>query len=212
MEIGEYIGLDYGKQYTKDELNNIFSKFNNLSMRNFCVKISAICLLNKQDSSLIIKFINMFKDINELENERLGQQYSVAGNILYIIRSMRTNKNICVYKIMYHMLELNMNINITCVGGRRTENCLEYYNASRYNNINNYDVVKYVVANYNVIQNVRKIINNYDILLFDITNDLPLIESMLLIISCKQKNLPKFVITHKILYYYLLEKNDIYNC
>ena len=68
-----------------------------------------------------------------------------------------------------------------------------------------------MINNHNVIQNVRKIINNYDIILFNITNDLSFIESLLLVTKCKNKIVPKFVITHKILYYYLLDRNIEYN-
>ena len=210
MDIGKYIGLDRDIEYTTDELNNIFSKFDNLNMGNFRINGFMISFLNKQNSSLIIKFINMFKDINEFESTHDDHCYSLAGNILFVIRSMCTNNKTCVYKIMDHMLEMNMNINRTAINCVETYG-MEFYGPNRYNNINNYNNVTYIVNNYTVIQNVRKIINNNDIILFDITNDLQFIELILLITKCKNKNVPKFVITHKILYYYLLEKNDIYN-
>ena len=206
MEIGEYIGLVHNTEYTANELNIVFSKFNNLSMGQFYVSSKIAVLLSKQNISIIIKFIDMFRDINEFENSR--NRYSVAGNILYIIKIMIKSNNILVYKIMDYMLRRNMNtemlfiINGTTIG-------IDYF--IKHNCSENYYIVRYMANNFSVIQNVRKIINNYDILLFDITNDLQFIKLILLIIKCKNKIVPKFIITHKILYYYLLEKNDIYN-
>ena len=85
---------------------------------------------------------------------------------------------------------------------------MEYLNKNlHYVNPVIYRTVNYVINNFAVIQHVRKIINNYDVLLFDITNDLQFIELIPVTAKCKQKNLPKFTIIHKILYYYLLDKN-----
>ena len=207
MDIGEYIGLNYYKQYTTDELNNKFSKFNNLDMKNFYIKYNLITFLREQDASSIIKFVDMFKDINEFEDIYCG--YSLAGNIISVIISKHYSHKIHVYKIMDHMLKMNMNIKAIY-----NDNVMKYGIKIMWHKRcqnDNHDIVHYMTDNYNVIQNVRKITNNYDVLLFDITDDLPLIKTILLITKCKEKILPKFIITHKILYYYLLAKNEIYN-
>ena len=208
MEIGEYIGLKYDTQYTENELGIMFSKFSNLSMGQFYAGYIIISLLSKQNISIIIKFIDMFRDINEFENSRNG--YSVAGNIIYAIKIMVNSNHILVYKIMDYMLRMNMNTKMIFVIDKSTRGFDNFY-VTKYSCSENYYIVHYMANNFSVIQNVRKIINNYDILLFDITNDLQFIELLLLITKCKEKILPKFIITHKILYYYLLVKNEICN-
>ena len=202
MQLSKYLDIKY-TYYTIEELNNIFSKHNNLDMAEFYVDDDLIKLLyGYQNSSLIIKFINMFKDINAFEIA--DPSYSLAGNVVIAMLSMKKHYRV-TYKVMDYMLKLGANMSTLC---RIPNNSIIYdINHSNYNNYENHAVMKYVANYFPIIQNVRTIINNYDILLFDIINDLQFIELILLISKCKHKNLPKFIITHKILYYYLLFKN-----
>ena len=213
MDIIKYLNINYSKNYTTIELNNIFSKFNNLNTKNYYMNEYVIGLLSRQHFSTIIKFINMFKDINEFEalHNNETEKYSLVGNILFVIVNMNKNE-ISVYKIMDHLLKLNMDIEI--LGASTEDNKvydIEFYTMNMYCSVQNYFMVLYMVCNFDIIQNVRKIINNYDILLFDIIDDLQFIKQILLITKSKHKNLPKYIITHKILYYYLLDKNEINN-
>ena len=207
MDIGKYIGIEYDR-YSTVEFNNILDKFKNLNMKDYYMTEYFINILAEQQISTIIKFINMFENVNNFEAEREGNlhKHSLAGNIIYMISCMNDNK-ICVYKIIDHLFKLNMNSEKLCTSTNGETYGLDYYINIMYNSISNNNYVMYMVNNFSIIQNVRKLINNYDILLFDITNDLPFIELMLLISRSRHKNLPKFIITHKILYYYLLYKN-----
>ena len=211
MDIDKYIGINVNTTYTTEELNNILSNFNNLNMGNYYMNGDFIKLLSEQPVLTITKFISMFKDINEFEHscEKFKYCHSVAGNILYIIARKDTYNKICVYKIMDYLFKQGMNTKAVFVHKiRGTIYDIKFFcECCKFAVEENYDDVTYIVNNYDVIQNVRKLINNYDILLFDITDDLQFIELILLISKCKQKNLPKFVIMHKILYYYLLDEN-----
>ena len=212
MDLGKYIGINYDKTYTTYELGNIFSKFNNLHMKDYRINHRLDSLLGKQSVSTIIKFIDMFKDINEFEARGYSSDnYSLAGNILLMISNVKINNKTYVYIIMDHLLKKNMNTSIICVNttiGRVEYNSTNYI---YYFNNDNQKTVTYMLNNYNVIQNVRKIINNYNMILFDITDDLQFIESILLVSKSRHKNLPKFIITQKILFWYLLCKNYMYN-
>ena len=215
MYISDYIGIDYNIEYTTDELNNMLSKFNNLDMENYYMDEKIIFLLESTHISSIIKFIDIFQDINKFE-DGCEQKYSLVGNIICMITRTKIHNEICVYKIMDHLLKRNMNTLMCHIteledGGNKKTYGIEHYHYNDYAIKNNYYVVQYMINNHNVIQNVRKIINNYDIILFNITNDLSFIESLLLVTKCKNKIVPKFVITHKILYYYLLDRNIEYN-
>ena len=213
MEISKYIGIDCDKEYTANELDNIFSKFNNLDIGDYRIDFDIVNLLSNQNSLTIIKFISMFRDINKFESDRGVCKYTLAGSILYVIRTMEQDNKICVYNIMDHLLQINMDTetmhtidqNGTIQGIKYCGHC-EYYSSYE-----NHNTVEYIVDNYDTIQNVKKIINNYDIILFDITNDLQIIESLLMISKYKHKIVPKFIITHKILYWYLFDKNKMYN-
>ena len=148
----------------------------------------------------------MFKDVNEFEN-RIGNCYSVSGNIVFALSNIKTHEKIYAYKTTDFLLKKNTNManlhTSVCGSIKRTYGI----NAYNFSNLDNQNIVTYVINNFIVIQGVRKIINNYDILLFDITNDLQFIKQILLITKSKHKNLPKCVIIYKILYYYLLDKN-----
>ena len=212
MEISEYMGINYETKYTTNELSNLFSKFTNLKMGDYHMDHVITDLLVKQNSLLVIEFINMFKDINEFEHSRdeYHRAYSLAGSILRIIRFLRKKNQVHVYKIMDHLLKLNMDITQMYFIPKQMYG-IGRFDHTYYNNGQNHDTVMYMVNNYDVIKNVRKIINNNDIILFDITNDLPIIELILLISKSRHKNLPKFIIIHKIFYYYLLDKNIMSN-
>ena len=208
--------IDSKIKYTNKELDNIFSKFNNLDVGNYRIDSYMIELLSKTKYPVIIKFINMFDDINKFDNvfNKIRHTWTLAGNIVLTIMRMCKNKRVYVYKIMDHLLKLNMNVTLLYVfyGDNKTsKTCMFSDEHARYNNLENHKNVMYMINNFTAIQNVRKIINNYDILLFDITDDLQFIKQILLITKCKHKNVPKFIITHKILYYYLLNKNEINN-
>ena len=217
MEIGIFIGINLDTKYTTNELNNIFSKFSNLDMKNYYMNFYTVRLLSEQNDLTIINFVSMFKDINGFEYAYKFRRYTVAGYILHIIKSMNKDNKIYVYNILDYMLKMNMDIRIihtTTIqdGIKTTKYGIDCFNsAGDYNCHNNYRTFKYVMDNYNVIQNVRKIINNHDIILFDITYDLQFIELMLLITKSKHKIVPKYVITYKVLYYYLLDRNIEYN-
>ena len=212
MDISKYIGIKYHLKYTAKDLDNMLSKFNNLDMGNYYATRELAILLRKQSVQTIINFINMFKDVNQYEYLRANYNsvHSLSGFILAMIRLMHTNNQVCIYKIMDHLLKLNMNTLQMCFATEKIYD-INYYEKNHYSCEQNHTNVLYVVNNYAIIQNVRKTINNNDILLFDITNDLQFIELILLISKCKHKNLPKFIIIHKILYYYLLDKNIMYN-
>ena len=214
MNIREYIGIDYKKKYTINEFNNILLKYNNLDIKNYymdgyCIKfLCKLHDLDKHNIDPIINFINMFKDINEIEKKNINpNRYSVAGNIILTLSYINARDETYVYKIMDFLLGKNTNMAKLSVSCRNNVKKTHGIDAYCFSNLNNLDIAKYVVDNYNIIQNVRKLINNYDILLFDITNDLQFIKQILLISNCKQKNLPKCVIIYEILYYYLLDKN-----
>ena len=167
----------------------------------------------QQIASTTIKFIDMFKDINEIEaSSYTSRKYSLCGNIILMITYKNIDDGICVYKIMNHLLKLNMDTSIMFVDKDGVKFGIEFLSKNWDLEISkNYKIAMYMVHNFTVIQNVRKIINNYDMLLFDITSNLQFIKQMLLISKSKHKNVPKFIITHKILYYYLLDKNIMYN-
>lgn len=214
MDIGEYIGINYNRDYKTNELNNILSKFSNLDMKNYYMQAKFIRLLRNQHVSTITKFIDMFKDVNEFE-AMCGALYehSLAGKIIYIIMRMHKSNEICVYKILDHLFKSNMNTKVLARGrnGGITYGVDFLQDNDQCANYENYITLKYVFNNYNIIQNIRKIINNYDMILFDIVNDLQFIKSLLLVTKHKNKIVPKFIIIHKILYYYLLDKNIMYN-
>ena len=208
MDIIEYLNIEHDMDYTIGELNDVFSKHHNIDMKQFYMDCKSIRFLQNYDSSsLTINFINMFENVNEFETSVNCYCYSLAGNIISVILHDTYCKTF-VYKITDHLLKLNMDVSSLCksTNGRKYD-----LNYGIFIDHVNYDTIKYVVDNYDIIQNVRKLINNHDILLFDITNDFQFIRQILLITKCKHKNLPKFIITHKILYYYLLEKNEINN-
>ena len=207
MNIIKYIGIDCTIKYTTNKFNNILSKFDKFDMGDFYIDYIFTRLLGKQHVSTIIKFIDMFQDINDFEADYGSTRVdSLAGNIICMIIGMNQCDKIRVYKIIDHLLKLNMNTSaMYSVGGKVYG--INYHDNTNYVNKKNHDIVMYVVEKFNVIQNVRKIINNYDIILFDITDDLQFIELMLLVTKSRHKKLPRFVITHKIVYYYLLDKN-----
>ena len=214
MDIAEYIGIDYKSKYTAEELNNILSKFNNLNMGDYYVDGTFAKLFSEQPISTVIKFIDMFKDINEFEMS-CGFQccYSLAGNTILMINNKSIYDKLYVYKIIDYLLKQDMNTAALCIekSNGTMYDITYFHNKIGFVEEKNYDVIMYVQNNYNVIKNVRKIINNNDIILFDITDDLQFIELILLISKSRHRIVPKFVITHKILYWYLLIKNEIYN-
>ena len=211
MDIVKYIGIKYNTKYTTTELNNILTKFNDLDFGKFYMTSDFAQLFRYFHVSVIINFINIFRYVDQMEGDNCGNRYrfSLAGNIIYMLTTIRTKCPIYMYKIMDHLLKLNMNTTIICTE-YSSEYGIEFYDYRNYHNKDNYYTVTYILATFYKIQNVRKIMNNYDIILFDITDDLPFIELLLLITKCKNKIIPKFVITHKILYYYLLNKNIEY--
>ena len=213
MDIGKYIGIDYDKTYTTNELNNILSKFNNLDIAKFDVDGKIRQLLQKYDASATINFINMFKNINDLgmPQDETSYRYSLAAHIMLVITRKSDHDKLYVYKIVDHLLKISAAMNTEIIYVKRyISTCgIDFINNNwSYFNYWNRVIVVYIHNNFSVIQNVRKIINNYDIILFDITDDLQFIKQTLLITKSKHKNLPKFIITHKILYYYLLDKNQ----
>ena len=213
MNISKYIGIDYDTKYTTKELDNTLSKFNNLNISKHCIDKKFVYLLMNQPVSIIIKFIDMFRDINKFEitNDYSTYCYSITGIAIHAIICSTKYHKIHVYKIMDHLLKLNANTTaISMVEETRMLYGFDHYDKCLFYGTNNYKTIKYVIDNYNVIQNVRKIINNYDIILFNITDNLQFIELILLISKCKYKMLPKFIIIYKILYYYLLGQNNRY--
>lgn len=212
MKFSKYMGISHKTKYTTNELSNIFSKFTNLKMGDYYIDHKFIDLMGEQNSSLVIKFINMFKDINEFEYSYGDDHdtYSLAGTVICMIRFSNEAKQVCICKIMDHLLKLNMDMSQMYFIVKRM-NGIDRFGYKYYNNKQNHDAVMYMVNNYNVIQNVRKIMNNHDIILFDIINDLQFIELILLISKSRHKIVPKFIITYVILYYYLLDRNIEYN-
>ena len=213
MDIIKYVGIDYNFKYSTEELNNILSKFNNLNVGDYCFTARCVHFLSVQNISTIIAFINMFEDVNETEAPVMSSYYySLAGTIVRMIWISKFKKTY-VYKMMDHLLKKNMNVSAICTNVGSNNN---YRGCSLFDHIHyvvsekNHNIIIYVATNFNTIRNVRKIINNYDIILFDITDDLPFIELILLISKSKHKIVPKFIITHKILYYYLLDRNIMY--
>ena len=216
MQIDDHIGIDCNVEYATEDLNNILSKFENLNIKKFHINIIPLYFLSKQDSSSIIKFIDMFDNINKFQKRTsMDIAYSLAGLIIYTLTLMKTYNKISVYKIMDHMLKKNMDTKVIykSVGFAfdTIKKGIDCFHLGCYGHCENYKIVNYMAKNFNTIQNVRKIINNYDIILFDITNDLQIIESLLIISKYKHKIVPKFIITHKILYWYLFDKNKLYN-
>ena len=211
MNLSEYLGFNYITRYTTDELYDMFSKHNNLDVTKFAYDIYFLGVLHriqKHDVHLFIKFIDMFEDINKnvvaINRQKNDSFYSLAGRIIMLVCYGGSCDEIYVYKIVDYLLKKNMSV---------PNNIINYgfnYVGHRIN-IKTSELVDYIMKNHNVIQHVRKLINNYDILLFDITNDLQFVESLLLISKCRQKKLPKCIIICKILYYYLLGKNIMYN-
>lgn len=175
MNIGEYLGINYETKYTKSDIDNIFSKFNNLDANKFRIDIRFIYLLQKTNACLI-KFINMFKDINEFAPPN-NVSYSLAGDVIRTMVWADTKNQIHVYEIMDHMSKLNMDTTSICIVKKTNGHIKKYGIKSfiknhRYINIETYETVNYMINNYNVIKNVRKITNNNDIILFNITDDL----------------------------------------
>ena len=214
MDIGKYIGIDYYGEYATNELNNILSKFYNLDYGKFSPDDNIHSLLDDHDASTTIKFINMFQNINKFGAKKIYLfNYSLAGNIISMLMYKYAHDKIYVYKVMDHLFKLNMNIEKICIDEKcKTKHGMDIFNDNMpYVNRSNHNIVGYMINKFNIIQCVRKIINNYDVVLFDIAGDLQFIKSILLISKSRHKNLPKFVITHKILYYYLLDKNEINN-
>ena len=220
MNIATHFGIDCDTKYTINEFNNLFSKYTDLDMSKFYITNDFLRLLiNYKNAHMMIKFIDVFEDVNKFETyDRISNKYSLAGNMMLAITHMEydTNivtNNICVYKIMDHLLKRNMDVTAICVNNKTSLNIhgIEVIRKRNYDDQNNYDMIQYIINNWDIIQCVRKLINNNDILLFNITDDLPFIELLLLITRCKRKNLPKFIIIHKILYYYLQDKNENYN-
>ena len=217
MDIAKHIGINDNTEYTTEEFNNILSKFNNLNMKDYYINSEFADLLSRQSVSTITKFINMFRDVDEfeleLEHVSYTHRHSLAGNIIYIIMCKATCEKIYVYKIMDYLFKQGMDAAAVCIKRAKdiTYDIIYFCDCYVFINKENHYYVTYMANNYDVIQNVRKLINNYDILLFDITNDLQFIELILLISKSKHKNLPKFVITHKILCYYLFYENITYN-
>ena len=164
MDIGEYIGINYHTKYTTNELNNILSNFNNLDFGKFNMDNPIHTLLNNQDSSTIIKFIDMFKNINEFETKCCVPShpasfrcYSLAGNIILRITSKNDYNKICVYKIMDHLLKLNMNTKAISVNQyQKITHGIDNFNSNLLSgDPNNRKIVDYMIDNYNTIQNVR---------------------------------------------------------
>ena len=215
MDIDKYLGIENSatKIYTVDEFNDILTGHKNLDRKQFYMVGRFFNLLQEYKSvPVTIKFLDMFKDIGELAP--LGHSTyhcSVAVIIIRQIQHMDIYDKIYVYKIMDHILKKN--VDMTILGSRTDGNDTIIYGINdycdyNYGNIDNNNVVKDITSNYDTIQNVRKLINNYDILLFNITDDLSFIKQILLISKSIHKNLPKCIIIFKILYYYLLNKNE----
>ena len=117
MDITNHIGINYNTEYTTEEFDNILSKFNNLSMTDYYIDETFSELLSKQSVSTIIKFINMFRDINEFEFacDDYFYGHSLAGNIIFTIMCKATCDKIYVYKIMDHLLKQGMNVSGVCM-------------------------------------------------------------------------------------------------
>ena len=200
--------IKYFKINKKDtnDFHEIFSKHNNLDFGSFCMNIRLIKLLSKKNISTIIKFINMFIDVNKFESRPIYamHKFTLSGYMLYMIPFM--NNKMDIYTIVEHLLKRNMDTNKLCFEFDDLHG-INWLETNTVIGRDRFVVVMDVINNYPIIQNTRKIINNNDVQLFDINNDIQFIELLLLICKCKQKNLPKFIITHKILYYYLLYKN-----
>ena len=208
MDIGEYFGIKY---HGKHNFDQIFTSHNNLDFAKFTISGTFINILSHRKTFIIIKFINMFKDVNCFEhiNSR-HNRLTLCGTIMSAIRSMKHKNTIGIYTIMDHLFKLNMDVAKIAASYHSTYG-VYYYLTTQYANTQNYKIVKYIIKNYTIIKNTRNLINNYDILLFKINDAIHLIKLFLLIGKCKQKNLPKFIIIHKILYYYLLHQNCKHN-
>lgn len=199
MQIDEYLGVDYSNT---NDWDNIFSKHNNLDYGLFTVPIWFIESLSNQKAHVIIKFIDIFRNINKFDFGSIYSGSTLVYEIILALTLMDKNK-IDVYKIMNHLFKLDMDTSkILIVGGQIYG--IKYYTSIKFYNRKNYKIVEYMVDNYTVIKNTRNLINNHDILLFNINNDLWLIKLFLIICKCKQKKLPKYIMIHKILYHYLL--------
>ena len=213
MDIKKYLNID---DINTNNLNDTFLEHSCVDIKNIYISNSFCQLLAKQNVTTIINFINMFKDVDKFEAHNMSaHRLTLGGNIMLVMSWMRVtnqNKN-NVHIIVDHLLKLNMDANMLGeVTYPRTDGfiTLDFF-SKFFNNKYTYYYITNIINNYPVVQYVRKIINNQNILLIDINNNLKFIESILLICKCKQKNLPKFIITHKILYYYLLYKDSEYN-
>ena len=198
MNIDKYLNIirnPYLETYNADKLDEIFSKYTNLDIKLYYITEPFCHLLAEQKSSTIIKFINMFQNVNEEDCGRYGLHLTLAENIIYVIATMWSYNGKDVYVIMDHLLKL---------GVKSVYKIFKYLKFKQEEHLN---IIKYIIKNYTIIKNTRNLMNNHDILLFKINNDVWLINLFLLISKCKQKNLPKFIIIHKILYYYLLHQN-----
>ena len=201
MYIHKYLGITYDNNGFSNaiKLDEIFSKHTKLDIRSYFVRMDFMNLLAEQPISTIMNFINMFRDADEKDPLDVGTGYTLPENMLLLVYNMSYDKK-KIYMIFDHMQKLDM---CTCYD---ISSAFMIYDIKKQTKI-----VEYMLDNHNIIQHVRKLINNYNMILFKINNDVWLINLFLLICKCKQKNLPKFIILYKILYYYLLYQNYEYN-
>ena len=157
----------------------IFKEYEYLDASNYTFNAGSLAIINSYDLKTLFKFFDMFKDINQYEHGT----YTMGMNCLCIARGYGSHA--IVFKIIDYLVNRGMLLCDIC-------------NVPTVKS----PIIMYIVTHYYIICGIKKLVNNDEIVTTNIDNNLINCIQIIILIS-KTRIIPKFVVTHKILYYYL---------
>ena len=172
------------------DLNNLH-KYSNIDVLELNIDFSTSQAIAKLDYDKFTQFIDIFKDISQLFK---NYDHLAVGDLILCILH---NNNFYIDFDMNHYLMIHLKLLhkefVTCLFDQPTS----LINYSLYISIKLY-IAKY----YDTITNLFRLTNSDDIQICNLNDDSFDTFNVLLLI-CKTRVLPKYIILHKILFFYL---------
>ena len=188
MDLKSVIDLSNLQNYSNIDVSTIIFKF------DFCIEIA------KLDYKHLNMFVDTFDDINKCEafTHKPLTRFTVADIIMYILYCSYVRECVCMNlndKLRMHFRILQNRTNVSIFECSNV--CYRYsVDHQKYTHINKY-LTKYSDA----IINLYRLTNSDDIDICNLGNNVSAIEMLLLI--AKTRVIPKYVMLHKILFFYL---------
>ena len=160
----------------------IFREYKYLDASKYMFNVDSLMIIGRYDLRTLFRFFDMFEDINQREN---GNGYTMKMNCICIAKLY--DNPATMFKIVDYLVNRGVPLS-------DLHNTFDVFPKTQ--------VINNIVASYHIICGIKKLVNDDEYILTNIDDNLINCMRTMILIS-KTRTIPKFVVTHKILYYYL---------